>query len=319
MAVEEEIGETDYGVDISFPTHNRVSINYPSLPHNQDPEHNIASPQFQHMPLQILGNRQELYLRHLEGCHKTYQWTDPTQCDLFEWDRMVMNRRQPQSMVNLTETGFKKVRAPVSLTKLVEEFWITNKDEANHKAEQWGAGNSYVNHWEAPTTMISVDDKGLRGSGAKLKEELWAATSAIAEEWTQQELQPCSLYGIRIYHRNATMMPHVDRLPLVVSAMLNVAQETEEDWPLELYDHQGHAHNITLHPGEMLLFESASVIHGHPFPLNGSYYASIFLHFEPTGRTYQKVDGHFFLRDTHHNRQSKSIREVNDRYHQVLE
>lgn len=309
--------EETYGVDVSFPTHNRVSINYPLLPHNRDPQHNAASPQFDHMPLQILGDRQELYLRHLEGCRKTYEAIDPTQCDLFEWDRMLMNRRQPQSMVNLTETGFKKVKAPGHLKELIDDFWAANNGEINEKIENWGVGNSYVNHWEAPTTMISVDDRGLRGSGAKLKEELWAATSAIAEEWTQQELQPCSLYGIRVYHNNAIMMPHVDRLPLVVSAMLNVAQDTDEEWPLEIYDHQGHAHNITLHPGEMLLFESASVIHGHPFPLNGRFYASIFLHFEPTGREYTKVDGHFFLRDAHRSRHSNSMRDVNGRYHQA--
>jgi prolyl 4-hydroxylase len=315
VALEEE--EETYGVDVSFPTHNRVSTNYPFLPHNLDPDHHSIPPQFEHMPLQTQGDRQELYIQHLEGCRKAHEAVDPTKCDLFEWDRMIMNRRQPQSMVNLTETGFKKVRAPAHLKELVDEFWAANNDAEKEKTENWGVGNTYVNYWESPTTLISVDDKGLRGSGAKLKEELWAATSAIAEEWTQQELQPSSLYGIRIYHENAIMMPHVDRLPLVVSAMLNVAQDTEEDWPLEVYDHRGHAHNITLHPGEMLLFESHSVIHGHPFPLKGKFYASLFLHFEPTGRQYSQVSGRFFLRDDHRSQKENARRDANGRYHQA--
>jgi hypothetical protein len=50
---------------------------------------------------------------------------------------------------------------------------------------------------------------GLRGSGAKLKEHIWAAASATMEEWTNQELQPCSLYGIRVYKEGAIMLPHV--------------------------------------------------------------------------------------------------------------
>jgi prolyl 4-hydroxylase len=42
--------------------------------------------------------------------------------------------------------------------------------------------------------------------------------------------------------------------------------------------------NVTMKPGEMVLYESGSLIHGRPFPLVGRSYASIFIHFEPTGR-----------------------------------
>jgi hypothetical protein len=35
--------------------------------------------------------------------------------------------------------------------------------------------------------------------------------------------------------------------------------------------------------GEMILYESHSVIHGRPFPLEGDFYANIFAHFEPLG------------------------------------
>ena len=54
---------------------------------------------------------------------------------------------------------------------------------------------------------------------------------------------------------------------------------------MEIYDHSGRAHNVTLHPGDMLLFESHSVIHGRPFPLKGRFYAMLFVHFEPTGHS----------------------------------
>ena len=35
----------------------------------------------------------------------------------------------------------------------------------------------------------------------------------------------------------------------------------------------------------MVLYESHSVIHGRPWPLQGEYYANLFLHFEPLGYT----------------------------------
>ena len=51
--------------------------------------------------------------------------------------------------------------------------------------------------------------------------------------------------------------------------------------PLEVYGHDGKATNITMEPGDMVLYESHSVIHGRPFPLKGNSYANLFLHFEP--------------------------------------
>lgn len=47
------------------------------------------------------------------------------------------------------------------------------------------------------------------------------------------------------------------------------AQDVDEDWPIEMYDHDGVAHNITLSPGEMVLWESHSILHGRPFAMKG--------------------------------------------------
>ena len=77
------------------------------------------------------------------------------------------------------------------------------------------------------------------------------------------------------------------RLPLVISAIINVAQDVDDEWPLEVIGHDGVAVNVTLEPGEMILYESSSVIHGRPYPLNGRFYANLFLHLEPVGYTYE--------------------------------
>ena len=39
------------------------------------------------------------------------------------------------------------------------------------------------------------------------------------------------------------------------SCIINIDQKVDNDWPLEVYGHDGYARNITLHPGEMLLYE----------------------------------------------------------------
>jgi prolyl 4-hydroxylase len=133
--------------------------------------------------------------------------------------------------------------------------------------------------------MVSVENSSLRGGGSVLKQAIWDAARETIEEWTGQELTQCSLYGIRVYTEGAILAPHVDRLPLVSSAIVNVAQDVDEPWPIEVYGHDGKAYNVTMEPGDMVLYESHSLLHGRPFPLKGRYFANVFIHFEPTGHT----------------------------------
>jgi len=123
--------------------------------------------------------------------------------------------------------------------------------------------------------MVSVEDSSLRGGGYNLKQKIWNAARDIISEWTGEELTQCSLYGIRIYREGSILASHVDRLPLVSSAIINVAQDVDEPWPLEVIGHDGKAANITMEPGDMVLYESHSTIHGRPFPLKGRFYANV--------------------------------------------
>ena len=66
-----------------------------------------------------------------------------------------------------------------------------------------------------------------------MKQAIWNAAQETIQEWTGQELTPCSLYGIRIYREGSVLATHVDRLPLVSSAIINVAQDVDEPWYVE--------------------------------------------------------------------------------------
>jgi prolyl 4-hydroxylase len=257
--------EEDYGVDTSFPMHR---------PHIEDPAN-------------ILPNRQEIYDEYVEGCRQKYPEPKGI-CEDSENGRVDMALAQPQSMQNYTDLGFTKIKTPPKVWELLQEFWKSNDptgDIHTAKAENWSRGNSYANHWVSPTYMVSVEDTSLRGGGYKLKDAIWDAARETLQEWTGEELQPCSLYGIRIYTEGAILATHVDRLPLVSSAIVNVAQDVDEEWPIEVIGHDGRAHNITMEPGDMVLYESHSVLHGRPFALKGRYFANVFIHFEPTGHT----------------------------------
>lgn len=92
---------------------------------------------------------------------------------------------------------------------------------------------------------------------------------------------------------------HVDRMPLISSAIVNVAQDVDEPWPIEVIGHDGKAHNVTMEPGDMVLYESHSILHGRPFPLKGRFYANVFVHFEPTGHTLRHSGGEDHDGDVH--------------------
>ena len=135
--------------------------------------------------------------------------------------------------------------------------------------------------------MVSVENAALEGGGYVLKQHIWNAARDTIEEWTGYKQAECSLYGIRVYKEGAMLAPHVDRLPLVSSAIINVDQDVDEPWPLEVIGHDGIARNITMEPGDLVLYESHSILHGRPFPLKGRFMANVFIHFEPI----QKMGG----------------------------
>ncbi|KAL7572539.1 hypothetical protein ACA910_000362 [Epithemia clementina (nom. ined.)] len=220
-------------------------------------------------------DRQAVYDSFIAECIKNSE-----RCEEDNNMRIRMNVEQPASVVNYTTTGFKKIRAPEPLYRLLKEFWDANRDKAYVEMDE---ASPYHNSWSVPTTILLTEDSELTGGGQNLSAAIWNSARTVLEEWTGQKLSGSSVYGIRVYHNQSMLLPHVDRLPLVSSAIINVDQDVEEDWVLEVYGHDGKATNVTMKPGDMVLYESHSVIHGRPFPLNGRYYANVFVHFEPMG------------------------------------
>lgn len=259
----------------SYPMHHaKVSTNYAWLPHNVDPANNPVPDAYKDMAVQPLGNRQSEIDDFMKGCMDYYE-NKGKRCMSNEEERVTMSLRQPKGMYNYTQTGFTKIRAPEAVFKLIKEFWEKNKHRESE--ESWGSGNIYVNHWEEPTSIVSVEDTSLEGGGFVLKQHIWNAARDTISAWTGQQLAECSLYGIRVYKEGAILATHVDRLPLVSSAIINVDQDVDEPWPLEVIGHDGKAHNVTMVPGDMVLYESHSVLHGRPFPLKGRFMANVFM------------------------------------------
>lgn len=110
---------------------------------------------------------------------------------------------------NYTQQGYQKMRAPKELFDLVHDFWLSEK---HLNRIEWNTVNSYHNMWHVPPTIVTL-------RLPELQTKIWKLAQPLLEEWTGQELSPVSLYGIRVYHNHSILTPHVDRMPLVISAI----------------------------------------------------------------------------------------------------
>eukprot|EP00281_Chroomonas_sp_CCMP1168_P032002 CAMPEP_0206247654 /NCGR_PEP_ID=MMETSP0047_2-20121206/19934_1 /ASSEMBLY_ACC=CAM_ASM_000192 /TAXON_ID=195065 /ORGANISM="Chroomonas mesostigmatica_cf, Strain CCMP1168" /LENGTH=774 /DNA_ID=CAMNT_0053673211 /DNA_START=32 /DNA_END=2356 /DNA_ORIENTATION=- len=218
------------------------------------------------------------YDEFIEGCEKAY---NPAKCKSTESIRIDLNAKQPAQMVNYTRYGFKKTRVPADIWPDLQKFWQDNKNK--QRTEPWPVGNTFTNHWIEGATidMVNLEHEHLQPMGKVLRQRIWDSVKDVLEQWTGMRLRPVSCYGIRIYRTGHILAPHVDRQPLVTSAIINVDQDVDEDWPLEVIGHDGVAYNVTMEAGDLVLYESHSIIHGRPYPMKGRHFANVFVHFEP--------------------------------------
>jgi prolyl 4-hydroxylase len=129
---------------------------------------------------------------------------------------------------------------------------------------------------EPVSTLVELD--------AQLKNEIHSHLKPLLEKWSSTELESTYVYGIRVYGEDAILEEHRDRETThIVSAIINVDQNVDVDWPLVIEDHHYRKHRINLSPGEVIFYEGARLQHGRPKPLQGKEYANIFCHFKISG------------------------------------
>jgi len=100
------------------------------------------------------------------------------------------------------------------------------------------------------------------------------------EVWGGTKLTGSAAYGLRVYRNKSVLGMHLDQSDThVVSSILHVGHDV--NWPLVIEDFDGSTHEVFLEPGDQLFYESSKVMHGRPRRFEGSWYASVFLHYRP--------------------------------------
>ena len=107
------------------------------------------------------------------------------------------------------------------------------------------------------------------------------ALQPLHERFAGVPLVPTAMFGLRSYRSGARLAMHVDRVEThIVSSVIQVAQDVDEVWPLQL-EVDGRIHEIVLNPGQMVHYEGASTMHGRVTPLVGRSFTNLFVHYRP--------------------------------------
>jgi prolyl 4-hydroxylase len=172
-----------------------------------------------------------------------------------------------------TEVGFTRAQLPQPLFAKISRFYQDNKNKQN---DEHIPGNFVVNAQtnKSASNLIDLPDT--------LRQEIHDVLLPLMEDWCGQKLDPTFVYGIRVYQDKAVLKTHRDRYEThIISAIINVAQDVNQDWPLQIDDNYYRQHQVLLKPGEMFFYEGARLLHGRPIALDGKSYANIFCHFKP--------------------------------------
>ena len=59
---------------------------------------------------------------------------------------------------------------------------------------------------------------------------------------------------------------------------------------MDVVDHSGVSHSVVMQPGDMVLYEGAACSHGREQPLDGDWFANVFIHTAPINNPVPKDD-----------------------------
>lgn len=198
--------------------------------------------------------------------------------------------RTKEDLPKLTELGFKVMQCPPTAWGIIQDAYNLLK---NNPVPEQGVGRDIIDGGEIPAEMMSFDN--LTSIRDLLLEEL----KPIHEEFSGgANIEPAALYGIRSYNKDATLVNHTDRIETHhVSSIVIVDKDLDcgcnqtkgvpNDWALEFQDHNGEWHQIYAEIGEIILYESATCMHGRPTPFKGNFFRNFYAHYKLADYTYQ--------------------------------
>jgi len=181
-------------------------------------------------------------------------------------DADVLRVLQQRYLPTVSEAGFEVRATPAAVHSLLESLLVLRSGD--RRSED---ADAYF-HTSGSPDLVDVQDFGA---------DLLRWLQPVHEEFAGVPLVASNVFGLRLYRPGNTLEMHVDRLAThVVSSVLQVAQDVDEPWPL-VFERGGRLHEVFLAPGQMVLYEGATSVHGRPTPLHGRSFVNLFVHYRP--------------------------------------
>lgn len=179
-------------------------------------------------------------------------------------------------IIKLTQgSGLLKMSMTDNMKNILKTFW---QDEKSKMTKHEVIPGAYAN--DNVVKMDKLDLDKYPGVRHQLVREM----KDVLQWWTKRHLKHTSTFGVRIYRRDSMLINHVDRADThLASAVLQLSQDSDEGWPLEVIGESGDVFEVYMQPFEMVLYEGARLFHGRPMRFNGTEFANIFSHFSPLG------------------------------------
>lgn len=199
--------------------------------------------------------------------------------------------RTKEDLPRLNELGYKIEKLPPQVWGIINDAYRLLQN--NIQEENWDGVKDVINTPDGGygSEMMSFDHL------VSLRQLIHQQLLPLHQQWVKAPLIPTSLYGIRSYKRGASLINHVDRLETHhVSSIIIVDKnlacgcgpgKEPEDWPLHFQSHNGEWHKIYAEPGDIILYESATCMHGRPDPFKGTFYRNFYVHYKLKDWQYQ--------------------------------
>jgi prolyl 4-hydroxylase len=176
----------------------------------------------------------------------------------------------------LSPLGFKVVKVPTNTWRLIQEAYKLLENVKT--VENWDGITNFIHDKDgnAPVEIFNMDHCH------RIKEIIAEELKPIHEEFigNKEKLVSKWIYGIRSYKNGAILENHTDTLQTHhISSIVIVDKKVDKDWALDIQDHEGNWHKVYTEPGDMILYESATNLHGRTDPFEGEYYRNFFLHY----------------------------------------
>lgn len=199
------------------------------------------------------------------------EWNGTKDLELFNSSKEYSDYTE---LPKLTTDGFKLVKCPNETWGIIKDVYELLKFK---EQEELFDGKTDIIKGTSDSSMMSFEH------APNINKFLHKQLKPLHEQWANTSLEESALYGIRSYKNGSSLIMHRDRVKTHhVSSIICVDKDlnNKNDWALKLVDHNNKEHNIYMNPGDLLLYESATCLHGRPETFEGNFYNNFFVHYK---------------------------------------